>query len=329
MLAAGLSVLVFAQAAYSQRTTTSSETKETSIARILDGRAPESVEELKAMQRQMQKVSRSLFAATVSVQVDSANGSGVIVNKEGYILTAAHVVGRPDRDAIVYLSDGRYARGRTLGINQTLDAGMIKITEAGPWPSLRIGESKKIRNGDWCMAAGYPGGYDQQRQPVLRVGRILGRDKAAFLSDCTLSGGDSGGPLVNFKGELVGIHSRIGAELAANLHVPIDNYSRHWNRLTKSDAWDWIPGNGPFLGVVRDKSFEQAVVARVRKNSPAANANIKKGDVIVRLANRDIRTFSDLQATVRQQKPGRQVEVTVLRDEEQIILPLVVGDLGG
>ena len=119
-------------------------------------------------------------------------------------MTAAHVVGRPDRKATIILSDGRYAHGVTLGINQTLDAGMIKITEPGPWPHLKIGKSSETERGDWCLAAGYPGGYEQHRKPVLRVGRILGKDSSAFLTDCTLSGGDSGGPLINIKGELIG-----------------------------------------------------------------------------------------------------------------------------
>ena len=321
VLAFGLFV---AQTAIAQERTTSP------IARVLDGRAPRDVAELKAMQEQIQSFRKQLFRATVSVQVGSANGSGVIVSSDGYVLTAAHVVGRPDRQAMVYLSGKRsYARGRTLGINQTLDAGMIKITEEGPWDFVSMGSSQKTEIGDWCVAAGYPGGYDQQRQPVLRIGRVLGKDGSAFLSDCTLSGGDSGGPLVNLEGKLIGIHSRIGAELAANLHVPVDNYSRSWKRLAQGDAWDWLPGSGPFIGVVRDRQYDRAVVRSVRPNSPAANASIRSGDVIVRVAERTIGTFSDLQSIVRQQKPGNQIEVTVVRKNERIVLPLIVGDQGG
>ena len=98
--------------------------------------------------------------------------------------------------------------------------------------------------------------------------------------------------------------------------------------MAKGDAWDWLPKNGPYIGVVRDKAFEKAVVRAVQPDSPAEMASIKPGDVIIRLAEREVRDFRDVVSIVQDQKPGQPIDVTIVRNEEKIVLPLIIGDRG-
>src|SRR5205807_4246056 len=94
---------------------------------------------------------------------------------------------------------------------------------------------------DWCVVTGHPGGFRPGRSPVVRVGRILELNltspRAYLRTDCTLVGGDSGGPLFDMHGRVIGIHSRIGGSITANLHVPVDTYRETWDRLVKGERW--------------------------------------------------------------------------------------------
>src|SRR5438067_853762 len=83
-------------------------------------------------------------------------------------------------------------------------------------------DSKDVKNGDWCVCVGHPGGYKEGRTPVVRVGRVLAHNDNHLQSDCTMVGGDSGGPLFDLDGKVIGINSRIGLTIASNIHVPVD-----------------------------------------------------------------------------------------------------------
>ena len=129
---------------------------------------------------------------------------------------------------------------------RTVDAGMIQITSPRrkdargrkkPWPYVKIGESTTLKAGHWCLALGHPGGYQLDRLPVLRLGRILAARANLLVSDCTLVGGDSGGPLIDLDGKVIGIHSRIGGSLTANVHVPIEQFRQGWKRMAKAEVW--------------------------------------------------------------------------------------------
>ena len=180
--------------------TAAEEAAAPSLDAIFAGATPISVADLRAMQHQIQEVAKKIIPCTVGVRVGHAHGSGVIVNKEGYVLTAAHVAGRPGEKAVLTLHDGRQVNGETLGMHRTLDAGMVRITEVPAnnridWPHAPLGTSAKLVPGQWCLATGHPGGFEPGRGPILRVGRVLSiKDDASITTDCTLIGGDSGGP---------------------------------------------------------------------------------------------------------------------------------------
>jgi serine protease Do len=285
------------------------------LSRLLGGSSPSGIDELKALQSRIQELTPRILACTVAIQVGRANGSGVIVSEDGDVLTAAHVVGTPNRAATILLPDGRIARGRTLGLNQELDAGMIRITDAGPWPFAPLGRSTNLRAGQWCLATGHPGGFTPQRLPVLRFGRILKAEESALLTDCTLVGGDSGGPLFDLDGRVIGIHSRIGKNLTINVHVPIAPYEESWDRLARGEVWGLLESTAEgWLGVIEDDRSTQARVREVVPGSPAEHAGVKPGDLVVRLAETEIDSFGKLQQEVRKFAPGKIIQLQVRRE---------------
>jgi serine protease Do len=223
-----------------------------------------------------------------------------------------------------------------------------------------IGSSAAVREGQFCLATGHPGGYETSRPPVLRWGRILKTQTSAILTDCTLVGGDSGGPLFNLDGQVIGIHSRIGKNLTINVHVPIDPFRESWDRLAQGDVWGLLdegepssapadepesprrrsaakpstdppPGSpraaAPWLGVVDDPNADGVRLQRVVEDSPAAAAGLLAGDVILRVDQRAIESFAALQAEVRRRKPGEEMLIELQRGEQIYELPVRLGKM--
>lgn len=302
----------------------------TSLTRLFqDGGVPDSIEELHALEAQQQRVADAAADCTVSVKIGVAQGCGVIITESGYVLTAAHVAMRPGMAAEIFLSNGRKVQATSLGMNRNVDAGLMKINPnqngGRPWPHASLGSSKDLVPGMWCVATGHPGGYDQQRGPVTRVGRILAVRDLAIVTDCALIGGDSGGPLFDLSGRLVAVHSRIGNDVADNLHVPIDHYAESWEQMQQSVAWGYLPGFRPILGVRGSSSAPQAIVEVVKAGSPADQAGLKPGDVIEEFGDKLITDFKSLQAAVDDTMPGERVRLLVNRDGKTRILVVEIG----
>jgi S1-C subfamily serine protease len=299
---------------------------------IFEGSVPQGPADLMAMQQHLQQLSEQVLPVTVAVQVGQAQGSGVIISDDGYILTAAHVVGREGRPATIVLHDGRRVRGKTLGLFRTMDAGLVKIITAPrdlgreAWPFAPMGASSELRTGQWCLATGHPGGFQSARTPVVRVGRILAVDpETAITTDCTLVGGDSGGPLFDMKGEVIGVHSRIGGPLTLNLHVPVDTYRESWDRLAAAEVWGFVPGDEPYIGVIGQTDTEVAKITQVVRGTPAEKAGIQVGDVITRIGSQRVTTFETLKQFVGKQTPGTRVDLVVQRGNEILELNLTIG----
>ncbi len=296
---------------------------------ILDGGAPQTLADLKAMQEHVQQVIERVLPTTVAVQVGAAQGSGVIIDAEGHVLTAAHVSGEPGRTAWLVLHDGTRVSGKTLGAYRTLDAGLIKIDQLPRdtnWQFASMGDSREITPGKWCLAAGHPGGFQSDRPPVVRLGRILSlNDNATITTDCTLIGGDSGGPLFGMNGQVIGINSRIGNPLTVNLHVPVNTFKDEWERLVRSDAWGHTPGREPFIGVQGEPESSKPTIFRVFPGTPAATAGLKPGDVVLRFAGKRVEDFPSLQAFVQEEEPDTRVVIVVKREQQILELELVIG----
>ena len=199
------------------------------LQKIFQGQAPRDAHDVKSMQKHVQLLVKQLSPATVGVGVGAAQGSGVIINQEGLVLTAAHVAGRPGRSATVLMPDGKRYPATTLGMNRAMDSGMIQIKLPEPGegepkielPFAELADANSVKLGHWCLALGHPGGFRLERPPVVRLGRVIHKYKDVITTDCTLIGGDSGGPLFDMNGRVIGIHSRIGPQLVHNVHVRV------------------------------------------------------------------------------------------------------------
>lgn len=301
-----------------------------SLKSLAKGEVPKSLDQLHDMEEQVNQVSKEAKACTVGIRIGQAQGSGVIVTDKGYILTAAHVAVQPGKEAVITFSDGRRVKGTSLGMNRSVDAGMIQIQPdqngGKPYPFATLGSSKDLADGSWCLAVGHPGGYDNARGSVLRVGRVLAAHPDRLLTDCALIGGDSGGPLFNLQGELIGIHSRIGNNVETNLHVPVAHFDRAWDRMASGESWGMLPGFRPAIGVRGKTEDGKAVVIHVRPGSPAERAGIKVQDVIVKFGDKEITDFDSLKKAVTETMPDMRVPLTVMRGSEEKKMVLRIGN---
>ena len=289
------------------------------------GNSPTTIEHLREMEKVFARLEKQVASATVNIQVGDAQGSGVVVSRDGYILTAAHVIERPYNDAKITFADGSTANAVTLGMNRVIDSGMLKITDKGKWKFLDIGESRDLAPGKWVMAIGHPGGLTEGRGLVYRAGRINDVDgRRGFLkTDCALVGGDSGGPLVDLNGFVIGIHSRIGQQLIDNFHVPIDIYSQEWDELAKGVV---VGGTESWMGIAPDRDETSMLkVKSVNKYSGAAKAGIQAGDVILKVNEYEIENIAALLRTLRKFRPRDKVKVKISRDDEEIELEVTLG----
>jgi len=304
------------------------KTTEIKLPAALEKPAPENIEDLKAIQQQVKKVLEKVIPCTVGVRIGGAQGSGVIVSKDGYVLTAGHVSGPPNRDVVLVLHDGKTVKGKTLGLNRGIDSGMIKISEEREWPFIDMGKSAELKPGQWVVSCGHPGGYKSGRPPVVRLGRVLNNGKTSITSDCTLVGGDSGGPLFDMQGRVVGIHSRIGMTITSNVHVPVDTYRDTWEQLVKGEELGVPNPNAPYLGVTGDPDAKNCTLSDVREGSPAEKAGLKANDIITMFDGQKIEKFDDLGPLIRKKKAGDEVTVDVLRGEEKLTLKVTLGKRG-
>jgi serine protease Do len=232
----------------------------------------------------------------------------------------------------IILSDGRRVEARSLGANNGIDSGMMRIIEPGVYPFVPVGSSKKLSAGQWVVALGHPGGYVPGRPPVVRLGRVLLATDRAIDTDSTLISGDSGGPVFDLDGRLIGINSRIGPTTTENIHVPIDTFVDTWDRLAKGEEW---VDDGVFVDLFLRQSGQATLgltgitddngvrVTRLREG-PAKRNGLLVGDIISKLDGDPVRTAEDLALALSKRQPHDSVMLTVLRDgrERDILMTL-------
>ncbi len=268
--------------------------------------SPKDERDLIAIQAQLLEVLDGAKAATVGIESEGS-GSGVIISKDGYVLTAAHVSGKPGAELFVVLPDGTRVKGRSLGNKTFADAGLIKILEGENYPIAEMAEPGKSMPGDWCFSLGHPGGFDEDRGVVLRVGRIIRRRTDTIQSDCKLLGGDSGGPLFDMQGRVIGIHSRIGASEDENFHVTVRAFHRDWERMVAGDLMQQkepsVVRKGGFLGVQSTSTSRGVTISRVERRSPAYAAGLKAGDIVTHIDGEKISTRAAFSNAIASRSP--------------------------
>ena len=267
-------------------------------------------------------------------------GSGFIISSDGYVLTNYHVVGEAD-EIVVRLQDRRELDAELIGSDPQSDLALIKV-DASDLPVVDIGSSDDLQVGEWVLAIGAPFGFDSSVTAgiVSAKGRSLPTDNyVPFIqTDVAINPGNSGGPLFNLNGQVVGINSQIvsrsGGYMGLSFAIPID---------LAMDVADQLRETGEvsrgWLGVLiqevdRDlaESFGLdkpmgALVAQVQSGSPAAEAGLRPGDVIIAFNGREIQRSAQLPKWVGALKAGTEAEMTVVRDGDEKTLEVTVGEL--
>jgi len=273
-------------------------------------------------------------------QERSSLGSGVIIASDGYILSNAHVIAEAD-EIVVKLSDNRQFDAEVVGIDKPSDVGLLDIDAEG-LPTAKIGDSDKLRVGQWLLAIGSPFGLDYTATQgiVSALDRNLPNDTyTPFIqTDVAVNPGNSGGPLFNGQGEVVGINSQIfsrtGGYMGLSFAVPINVAMDVVKQLKES-------GNVErgYLGVTIqpvDRGLAEsfglkkpigALVSDVVPDSPAATADIQPGDVILAFNGTEISKASELPPVVGRTPVGSTAEVVVLRDGARRTIEVEVGKL--
>ena len=286
------------------------------------------IDTLLSIQGNVQKLLPQVRPALVAIQTGGGTASGVIISPTGLVLTAAHVVGKPGRDIRVVLEDGSTTTAKSLGLDQATDAALAQLKDRGkPWPSVNLSrEVVKAQPGEWCFALGHPGGFDKARGAVLRVGKVIKQTANSLHSDCVLMGGDSGGPLFNLAGEVIGIHSQIWEGRDQNVHVSMAPFLRSWDAMQASQVIKvWGVGAGGYLGVATRMTDEvELEVADVIDGSPAHQAGVRVGDVILELNGDAMTDQQQFTAAIKAKAAGDTVKLKLRTEAKERHLPVTL-----
>jgi serine protease Do len=265
------------------------------------------------LQEKVQSLLPKVRPAVVAILTGDGTASGVIMNPDGLVLTAAHVAERPGRELRVVLEDGEVVKATTLGLDKTTDAALMQMNDTDrKWPHIHFSRKTiEAQPGEWCFALGHPGGFDEERGVVLRVGRIIKQTANSLQTDCVLMGGDSGGPLFNLKGEVIGIHSLIWEGRDENMHVSMAPFLRSWNAMKSSVVIrTWSIGSGGYLGLATEMNALGALeVVEVIANSPSEKAGVKMGDIILALNGEAMTDLPQFTHAVRVKPAGEEVQL--------------------
>ena len=272
-----------------------------------------------------------------------STGSGFIISNDGYLLTNNHVV--EDADEItVSLGDRREYKAEVIGADERSDVALLKI-DANDLPILEIGESKKLKVGEWVVAIGSPFQlrFSVTSGIVSAKGRSIpnGSDSTyvPFIqTDVAINPGNSGGPLFNLEGQVVGINSQIytrsGGYMGVSFAIPIDYAMDVADQLKENGyvARGWLGVSIQEITSELAEALEMevpkgALISQIIDESPAQESGLKEEDVILFFDGEEIFYSSDLPLTVGAIRPGSKVNAMVLRDGKKKTIQVTVGEL--
>ena len=270
-------------------------------------------------------------------------GSGFIVSQDGYIVTNAHVVENAE-EITVRLSDKREFKAKLIGADTRSDVAVVKV-EATNLPTMKIGDTSRLRVGEWVIAIGSPFGFAN----TVTAGIVSAKsrenlsgdpnlDAVPFIqTDVAVNPGNSGGPLLNMRGEVVGINSQIfsrtGAFAGISFAIPIDYAYNVADQLIKTGHVTRGRIGVGIQNVSKDLAdslglakAQGAAVSNVEENSPAAKAGLEVGDVITRIDGHPVEGSADLSRTIRAMKPGTKANLSVWRSGKMRDVTITVAE---
>jgi serine protease Do len=268
-----------------------------------------------------------------------SSGSGILVDSRGYILTNNHVI-EGGGDLTVTLSDGRKFSAKVVGQDAKTDLAIVKIEIDTALPTAALGDSSKIRIGEWAIAIGNPFSLDK----TVTVGVISGIDRSNIgiadyedfiQTDASINPGNSGGPLLNLKGEVIGINTAIiGQGRGIGFAIPINMAKKVLNQLITHGKV--VRG---YLGVIIEpvtseliekhklKIEDGVLVSKILENSPAEKGGLKTGDIILEFNGSKVKDIKELQHVTAETNPGEKVDVKIFRNDREEIIKIEVAEL--
>ena len=273
---------------------------------------------------------RELFGDQLPSSRERGQGSGIVIDSQGLVLTNAHVVDGADR-VDVTLADGSDVEGSVLGADPVTDLAVLRIPRSASPKAAPLGDSEALEVGDWAIALGTP--YGLERTVTLGIVSSLHRnitslgfsDKRLDLiqTDAAINPGNSGGALLDVEGRLIGLNtailSRSGGFNGVGFAIPINQVRAIAEQLVKTGRVDRA-----FLGVQTQsldaeisamfKVNQGALIVDVQSDTPAEKAGLKSGDIITKIDTTTIRDPRHLQLTVTRLIPGTEAKVEYLRD---------------
>lgn len=272
-------------------------------------------------------------------------GSGFIFRSDGYILTNSHVI-EGARRIRVELHDKSEFAARVVGIAPWFDLAVLKVDAQKPLPTLRLGDSDKVEVGDWAIAIGNPFGLGQ----TVTIGFINAKERefesvegrrsvhAYLQTSALINPGNSGGPLLDLNGEVIGINTfiynpsgeRVG--IGIGFAIPINTVKALLDRLMKGGVVEHAylgvvveDANNPSVARYGIKPMEGALIVRVHENSPAANAGLRAGDVVIRFNGKPIHSAISLLREVWIAEPHSDAVIEVVRGGQRMKLTVRLG----
>jgi serine protease Do len=265
--------------------------------------------------------------------VQNSLGSGVVVTNEGHIITNHHVVDQVD-DIEVMFSDGEVRKARLVGADSVADLAVLKVDGSSVKP-LKLGDSDSVQAGDFVLAIGNPFGFEETvtNGIISSKGRPNRVDGFGDLlqTNAAINPGNSGGPLINLKGEVIGINtaiiSRSGGSQGIGFAIPSNTVRTALENLLEHGRI--IRG---YLGIQtragsageNANSFEGVVVDDVVPGSPAAAAQLQKGDVILKFDGHDVKNFPALRHLVSQAEVGKQIDLEINRNGKPMKVTMAI-----
>lgn len=288
--------------------------------------SPEDLTDLLAIQERLRELLPDAKKALVSIEAGDGAGSGVIVSKEGLVLTAAHVIGKTGKKMQVRLPTGKRNSAVTLGGSEISDAAMLKIKGGGEWPFVTIAKRGESKVGDWCFGLGHPGGFDKDRGIVVRVGKIIAKKDETMQTDSRLLGGDSGGPLFDFDGRLIAIHSRVSQKPDQNFHVPVESFLANWETFRDEELISYdLMQDGGFFGVACEEIEAGLIVREVIPGTAAEKAGLKLNDILLEVNGEPLDSREEFIIIISSLKPGDEARILYQRDEAQLSVKVNLG----
>jgi len=285
------------------------------------------------------------FSFRTTPKVSRGIGTGFIINPEGYIITNEHVISNAKEVSVTVIGFEEPFKATVVGKDFNLDLAVLKINSSKNLPHIELGNSDEMRVGEWVIAIGNPyrldhtvtvGVISAKGRPVTIPDESTGKQrvyKDLIQTDAAINPGNSGGPLISLDGKVIGINTAINAQAQGiGFAIPINTAKEVLDELIKSGSI-----TRPYIGVViqdltkdladyfKLKEPNGAIIADVVSGSPAEKAGLMRGDVILKINDKDIKNSNDVTDIVGKAKINDKLVMVILRNGQTRFVTVVVG----